>query len=66
MFHGDLTVEEAQSPNWDAAAELISVSVEAARDEWGTIAVNYEPASPSIFKFVCRNCGKVIYQLDTP
>ena len=66
VFHGDLSLEEAQNPNWTAAAEFLGESVEAAKSLWSEIAANYRPADPSVLKFVCRHCRKVFYQLDSP
>jgi hypothetical protein len=38
---------------------------ERAMVRWRRIAVQYEVADPSIFKFVCRHCGKVSYKRDS-
>ncbi|MDP6721378.1 MAG: CbrC family protein [Pirellulaceae bacterium] len=65
-FHGDLTVEEAHAPDWQAVAEMLNSSVASAQKTWPEYAARYVPADPSIFKFVCRHCQKVTYQIDTP
>jgi hypothetical protein len=66
-FHGDLSEEEALSPDPVAIANLL-------KDEpygispanWMDFARKYKPADPSVFKFICRKCGVVIYELDIP
>src|SRR5689334_4290849 len=52
VFHGDLTRDEAQSPDWDGVAEFFrpwkSVDL---KSDWQELARSYVPADPSIFKF---------------
>ena len=66
VFCGDLTEEEAQQPDWMAVAEFLGEPLEQAKTSWLSIASLYKQADPSIFKFRCRHCGKVFYQLDSP
>lgn len=66
VFCGDLTEEEAHQPDWEAVAALTGESVQKAKQSWQSIAATYKRADPSIFKFKCRHCHKVFYQLDSP
>ncbi len=63
VFHGDLSKEEVANPNWEAVADFLSEAP--AGMTWEKIAEYYVPSDPSIFKFACRHCNAVFYQLDT-
>ena len=66
-FMGDVSVDEAQSPDWDAVQRLMESYGQSNvdREVWSEMIQNYEPGNPSLFKFVCTQCGLVFYQIDT-
>ena len=67
LFEGDLSVDEAKNPNWQAVAELMQkFGLKGGPDEWKDISDNYRVADPSIFKFSCLHCGSIFYKMDTP
>lgn len=67
-FLGDLSVEEARGPDWNAVERLMKTygtrTFEPSR--WLELAQHYQVADPSIFKFVCCHCNAVFYQIDAP
>lgn len=66
IYCGDLSIEEAASPDWTAICALLNEPFHRALVAWERIARNYRVAAPSVFKFVCRHCKKVFYQVDSP
>ena len=67
-FMGDLSLEEANNPDWKAVERLMADSgvPNYERSMWNELIANYEIADPSIFKFICLHCGSVFYQIDAP
>ena len=67
-FMGDLAVDEALSPDWDAVERLMQSYGHADFDRaaWAEMIEHYEPGNPSIFKYICTQTEMVFYQIDAP
>lgn len=67
-FLGDLSVEEAREPDWNAVERLMAAygTPSLDRSMWLEMVEHYHVADPSIFKFVCCHCSAVFYQIDAP
>jgi uncharacterized protein len=63
-FHGDLTAAEAQTPDATALAAMLA-ETRAPSGWWEDFITAYQPGgNPAIYKFVCRHCSLVLYEMD--
>ena len=63
-FHGVLTLAEARKPNATALAAMLSDTITPA-DWWQKFVSSYQPGGQRlIYKFVCRHCSIVLYEME--
>jgi uncharacterized protein CbrC (UPF0167 family) len=63
-FHGDLAKHEMKALSQEAV-EFFRSELDLNENEWIEFTRNYTPGGdPAIYKFVCRHCGKTIYNWD--
>ena len=73
-FHGDLSKEEALNPDIEGIRYMLidshpgtpfnPANDQELMDAWFGCAQHYEVGAPSTYKFVCRHCDKVFYQVN--
>jgi len=63
-FHGDAPLEELSALRGDALAEVLS-DWSWKEKNWQQFVQHYQPGgNPTVYKFVCRHCGKHKYGVD--